>query len=85
MNFKAMGTKKAIPKNSFSLNMVAMGGLEPPRISPGDFESPVSTNFTTSPIFIYTTLYNFLKECKRALSPCISSILIDFILGDKQF
>ena len=31
--------------------MVALGGLEPPRLSAGDFESPVYTNFTTAPYF----------------------------------
>ncbi len=46
--------------------MVAAGGLEPPRLSAGDFESPLSTNSNTQPT--YTTLYNFLNTEQIKLS-----------------
>ncbi|CAH8184164.1 hypothetical protein VAE130_530290 [Vibrio aestuarianus] len=57
MNICFKGIKKTTHYEwFFFINMVAAGGLEPPRLSAGDFESPLSTNSNTQPI-----LYNSIQ------------------------
>ena len=41
------------------LSLVPRAGLEPARLTAGDFKSPVSTNFTTEAKTFTTNYYNY--------------------------
>lgn len=48
-------------RRKITLKMVAVGGLEPPRLSADDFESSKSTNSITPPYFV-----SYLTYCNHA-------------------
>ena len=52
--------------------MVPAGGLEPPHISAGDFESPMSTNSITPAVHSHSIVSKFMLSMQRILNPpCI--------------
>ncbi len=48
--------KKTLAKKQGLSKVVPAGGLEPPLLSEGDFESPMSTNFITLASFFFNLL-----------------------------